>query len=104
MVKPVIVALLLQFGAMPPRNVLENPAVRTPVAKKVQKDYDKIWTLFVTGSNDAKVKKESDKLLKKNRDLFQLVIVQAYVDLYGKRVPDAEKKFELVLQSQPKNP
>ena len=97
MVKPVIVALLLQFVAMPPRNILENPAVRTPVPKKVQKDYDKIWTLFVRGSDDAKVIKESDKLLKKNRDLFQLVVIQAYLDMYAKRIPVAEKKFEFVL-------
>src|SRR5262245_9970994 len=103
MVKPVIVALLLQFVAMPPRNGLENPSIRTPVPKKVQKDYDKIWTLFVRGADDAKVIRDSEKLLKKNRDLFQLVIVQAYLEMYRKRIPDAEKKFEQVLQSQPKN-
>jgi tetratricopeptide (TPR) repeat protein len=103
MVNPVIVALLLQFVAVPPRTILENPAVGTPVPKKVQKDYDKLWILFIRGADDAKLIKDSDKVLKKNRDLFQLVIVQAYVDLYAKRIPDAEKKFELVLKSQPKN-
>src|SRR5262245_33676254 len=103
MVNPVIVGLLLQFVAVPPRTILENPAIRTPVPNKVQKDYDKLWILFVRGADDAKLIKDSDKLLKKNRDLFQLVIVQAYVDLYAKRIPEAEKKFELVLKSQPKN-
>jgi thioredoxin-like negative regulator of GroEL len=100
-----LIAFLLQSQfVLPSRTALENPAARTPVPKQVQKDYDKQWKRFLTGKEDPKISKDLDKLLKKNADVMQLLIVQSYLDLYAGRQPDAERKFQIVVSRQPSNP
>lgn len=101
MVTALIVTLLLQAFAMVPRAALENPVVANPVPKKLQKDYDKLWQRFLTGREDDKVMKDTDKLLKKNSEAVPLLIIEAYLDLYAKRTQTAEAKFEQVLKSTP---
>ena len=61
--KALVIALLLQQLALPPRSTLENPAGGSPVPKQLQKDYDKLWKSFVVGKEDAKLPREFDKLL-----------------------------------------
>jgi len=98
-----ILALLLQSFPMLPRVMVENPAGALSVPKKLQKDYEKIWARFVKGTEDARLLKDSDKLLKKQPDFTHLMIVEAYIDLYNHRFADAERKLERVLGHQPKN-
>src|SRR3954466_12501111 len=103
MITTFILALLLQTFAMPPRNIVENPAVLSPVPKKQQKDVIKLWQRFLKGKEDAKVLKDADKLLKKNRDLVSVVVMEAYIDLYAGRTPDAEAKLREALSISPTN-
>jgi len=103
MIATFILTLLLQTFAMPPRNIVENPAVISPVPKKQQKDVDKLWQRFVKGKEDAKVLKDADKLLKKNRDLLSLIVMEAYIDLYANRTTEAEARLREVLAVSPTN-
>jgi tetratricopeptide (TPR) repeat protein len=97
-----LIAFLLQSQlALPPRTGLENPARRNPVPKQLQKDYDKLWTRFLSGKEDPKVAKEFDKLLKKKADVIAPLIVQAYMDIYAGRALDAESKFQAILAKRP---
>jgi len=95
---PLLAALLLQASFTPiPRTAIQNPAAVSPIAPKIRKDYDKLWQLFRGGQDDAKVVKDADKILKKNPDAAALLIVEAYTDLYARRLSDAEAKLERVL-------
>jgi tetratricopeptide (TPR) repeat protein len=103
MTPTLILVLLLQSIPMLPRNLVESPAAASQVPKKLQKDYDKIWARFLKGTEDEKVVKDADKLLKKNRDFVALIIVEAYIDLYRRRPAEAEKKLDQALSYQPGN-
>ena len=97
--KTILIALLLQQQpfTMPPRNAVPNPATLNPIPQKLKKDYDKLWTRFLKGTEDVKVMKDAENLLKKNRTFSQLIAMEAYLDLYGKRYKDAETRFDKVL-------
>jgi tetratricopeptide (TPR) repeat protein len=100
-----LIAFLLQAQiALPGRTALENPAARNPVPKQLQKDYDKLWKRFLSGKEDAKVLKDSEKLLKKNAEAVAPLLLQSYMDIYGGRLPDAERKLHSVLSRQPSEP
>jgi tetratricopeptide (TPR) repeat protein len=103
MTTSLIVALLLQSFPLVPRLAVENPAAVSEVPKKQQKDYNQLWTRFVTGKDDTRVIKDADKLLKKTPNFVQAIIIKAYVDLYNRRLQEAEKKFEQALSYQPGN-
>jgi tetratricopeptide (TPR) repeat protein len=103
MVGTFIIAFLLQSFPMPPRSVIENPAALSPVPKKVQKDFDKLWQRFLKATEDPKVLKDGDKLLKKNNGLAAVLILEAYVDLYNGDVSKAESKLWEALAASPSN-
>jgi tetratricopeptide (TPR) repeat protein len=96
-----IATLLLQSLVLPPRMVVENPAVVSPVPQKLRKDYDKLWTRFVTGKEDEKVAKDLDKLLKKQKDLAPAITLGAYLDMYRGNESSAIPKFLQVLTINP---
>src|ERR1051325_3451820 len=97
----VLVALLLQSFFMPPRLAVENPAAVTTVPQKLKKDFDKLWIRFRTGKEDSKVLKDSEKILKNQKDFDTVLRPQAYIDLYAGRYPDAERKLATVLDRDP---
>lgn len=105
MLKPLIIALLFQAFAMPPRTAVPNPAQVTVVPQKQKKDYDKLWARFVKArdKDDPKIVNDAEKLLKKTPTLSALIVLEAYIDLYNNRVPAAEARFERVLGHDPKN-
>ena len=97
----VFIALLLQAMLMPPRIALENPAALTVMPKRLQKDYDKAWTLFQAGNKDAALSRDLDKLLKKEKDFEPALVIHGYLDLYTGRSHEAEDRFETVLRREP---
>lgn len=98
-----VIALLLQSLPLPPRTAMENPAAVLEVPQKLKKDYDKLWTRFLAGMEDAKVVKDLDKLLKKQKDFSAAVTIEAYIALYQHQDPSAIRKFEQVLSANPGN-
>src|SRR5438552_19056023 len=103
MLKTFIISILVQAIAIPPRTALENPAALTPVPKKIQKDYDKLWQRFATGKEDDKVLKDADKLQKKNPGLVPLMSLEAYIDLMAKRTSSSDSRFEQITALAPDN-
>jgi len=98
--------MLLQSFVVPQRAMLENPAVVTPIPKKLQKDYDNLWMRFMaskTAKDDIKVANDAAKLLQKNREFPPLLLLQAYVILYRGRESDAYRQFAAVTAADPKN-
>ncbi len=98
-----LVALLFQSLLLPPRVAVENPAVVSPIPPKIQKDYDKLWTRFVTGKEDARLLKDLDNLFKKQKDLDAIVTIEAYLDLYKGNDASAAQRFEQALAINPNN-
>jgi tetratricopeptide (TPR) repeat protein len=99
-----IVFLLQAQIPLPGRTALENPSVRNPVPRQLQKDYDKLWKRFLSGKEDARVLKDSEKLLKKNADAVAPLLLQSYVDIYAGRLADGERKLQSVLSRRPSEP
>jgi tetratricopeptide (TPR) repeat protein len=98
-----LIALLLQPFLLPPRTAMENPAAVSEVPKNLKKDYDKLWTRFLAGKEDAKVVKDLEKLLKKQKDFSAALTVEAYINLYQHHDQSAVQKFEQVLSANPDN-
>ena len=96
-----VATLLLQSLVLPPRTAVENPAIVSPVPQKIRKDYDKLWTRFVGGKEDAKVLKDLDKLLKKQKDTAAAITLGAYIDLYRGSDSTAIPKLLQVLSINP---
>ncbi len=80
---------------------MENPAVVSPIPPKLKKDYDKLWTRFTLGKDDAKLVKDLDNLLKKQKGFDPALTLQAYIELYRGNEPLAAQKFEQVLSINP---
>ena len=99
----VLIAILLQSLLLPARNAIENPAAVSEVPAKLKKDYDKLWVRFTEGKDDAKLVKDLDNLLKKQKDLAAALIIEAYIDLYQNNETSAGRKFEQVLAGNPGN-
>jgi len=99
----VLIAILLQSLLLPARNAIENPAAVSEVPAKLKKDYDKLWVRFTQGNDDAKLVKDLDNLLKKQKDLAAALIIEAYIDLYQNNETSAGRKFEQVLAGNPGN-
>jgi len=98
-------SLILQVQiAMPDRTALPNPVLTHPAPKQYEKDYDKLWKRFLSGTDDVKVEGEFDKLLKKDPAFVSALIVRSYLDFYGGRVTDAERRLEKVLSKWPGDP
>ena len=99
----VLIVILLQSLLLPARNAIENPAAVSEVPAKLKKDYDKLWVRFTEGKDDAKLVKDLDNLLKKQKDLAAALIIEAYIDLYQNNETSAGRKFEQVLAGNPGN-
>jgi tetratricopeptide (TPR) repeat protein len=97
-----LIALLLQIVVpVPPRIAMENPAAVSPVPPKAKKDYDKLWSQFLTAKEDAKLVKELDKFLRKQKNSDAAIMIQAYLELHKRNNPGAAQKFEQVLAIKP---
>jgi len=99
-----LVALLLQASLMlPPRTAMENPTAASAVPQKALKDYDKLWTRFVSAANDEKLAKDLDKFLQKQRTIDAVWVLQGYLALFKHDNGTARAKFTEALKVNPKN-
>jgi len=95
--------LLFQSLVLPPRYAMENPASVSAIPKNLKKDYDKLWTRFILGDQDAKILAEFDHILKKQKNFDAAILVQAYIHLFKSNEPEAAKKFQQALAINPNN-
>jgi len=96
--------LLFQSSlVLPPRTALENPAVVSQVPVKIQKDYDKLWARFLSGKEDAKLKKDLDNFLKKQKNFDPALTLEGYIDLYKVDDAAARQKFTQALGANSRN-
>src|SRR2546426_663515 len=98
-----LVLLLLQSLLLPPRYAMENPAAVSAVPEKLKNNYDKLWSRFTVGKDDAKVLTDFDRLLKRQKNFEAAVLVQAYIHLYTRNEPEAANKLEQALAINPNN-
>ena len=99
-----LIFVVLQSLLLPPRAAIENPAVASQIPLKIRKDYDKLWTRFVSGKEDAKLVKDLDKLIKKQKTFDPALIIEAYIDLYKRDDVAARQKLTQALTRSPNNP
>src|SRR6185369_5360646 len=74
-----------------------------PLPQKVKKDYDKLWTRFLVGKEDAKLARDLDSFLKKHKELPAAMTIQAYLDLYKGDDSAAASKFRQIVSLNPNN-
>src|SRR5215467_15334342 len=99
-----LIALLLQSSLLlPPRSAMENPAAVSPIPARMQRDYDKVWARFIAGNEDAKLVKDLDIILKKQKNFDPALTIAAYLDLYKGDDTNARQKFEQALALNAKN-
>ena len=97
----VLTILLLQSLLLPPRSAMQNPALVSPLPQKVKKDYDKLWTRFLTGKEDARLAKDLDTFLKKRKDIPAAITIEAYLGLYKGDDSAAASKFRQAVSLNP---
>jgi tetratricopeptide (TPR) repeat protein len=98
------IAILLQsLLLLPPRTAMENPATLSQVPPKIAKDYDKLWLRFVTGREDAKLKRDLDSFALKQKTFGPAVTLQAYLSLYSGDYATAVQRFNQALTLDAKN-
>ncbi len=98
------ILLLLQSSlVLPPRGSAVNPAAVSPVPAKLQKDYDKIWSRFVSGQSDAQLTKDIANFTKKQKNFDPVLTIEAYIELYKGDDAAAARKFQQVLALNSKN-
>ena len=51
------------------RTAMENPAAVSQIPQKIRKDYDKMWTRFLSGKEDAKLTQGSGQASPEAEDL-----------------------------------
>jgi tetratricopeptide (TPR) repeat protein len=89
-----MLVLILQSSLLlPPRTAVENPATVSPIPQKLRKDYDKLWTRFLSGKEDQKLVKDLDKLHQKQKTFEPAWIMDAYIALYQGNDTAAREKF-----------
>jgi len=89
-----MLVLMLQSSLLlPPRTAVENPATVSPIPQKLRKDYDKLWTRFLSGKEDQKLVKDLDKLHQKQKTFEPAWIMDAYIALYQGNDTAAREKF-----------
>src|SRR5262249_56002435 len=100
----VLLALVLQSSlVLPPRTGMENPAAVSPIPQKLQKNYDKLWKRFVGGTDDAKLRKDLDSLLQKEKTFDPAWGMEGYLALYKGDNGAARARFSDALQLNPNN-
>src|SRR5262245_52323340 len=90
-----------QSHGLTPRMSRKDRSQFTETSKPLQKDDAKVWSRFLTGKEDKNVIRDTDKLLKKERDFVPALIIQAYLDLYAGRKDAAQTRFDKVLSLEP---
>jgi len=99
-----LIALLLQsLLLLPPRLEMENPPAISQVPLKIKEDYDKLWARFLSAKEDAKLVKDLDNLLKKQKNFDPALILEAYIEIYRGNDSNARQKFEQALAANSKN-
>src|SRR5216117_3852423 len=89
-----MLVLMLQSSLLlPPRSAVENPASVSPIPQKLRKDYDQLWTRFVSGKEDPKLIKDLEKLHQKQKTFESAWIIDAYIALYQGNDTAARQKF-----------
>lgn len=99
----VLTLVLQSVLLLPPRTALENPTAASTVSQKLRKDYDKLWVRFTTATNDSKLAKDLDKLLRKEKNFDPGWIIQGYIALYKGDEPAARAGFAQALTINPNN-
>jgi len=91
-----LVALLFLQSALllPPRTEVENPAAVSQVPAKLQKDYNKVWSRFLTGQADSQLTKDLDLLIKKQNNFDPAMTIEGFLELYKGNDAGAAQKFE----------
>jgi len=100
-----LVALLLFQSALllPPRTEVENPAAVSQVPAKLQKDYNKAWSRFLTGQADSQLTKDLDLLIKKQKNFDPAITIGGFLELYKGNDAGAAQKFEQAFSANSKN-
>jgi tetratricopeptide (TPR) repeat protein len=99
-----VFAFLLQsLLLLPPRTAMENPATMTQVPSKIAKDYDKLWLRFVSGREDAKLRRDLDSFALKEKTFGPAVTLQGYLNLYNGDYAGAVQRFNQALTLDAKN-
>jgi len=99
-----VFAFLLQsLLLLPPRTAMENPATLSQVPSKIAKDYDKLWLRFVSGREDAKLKRDLDSFVLKQKTFGPAVTLQAYLSLYSGDYATTVQRFNQAVTLDPKN-
>ena len=99
-----LLALVLQSSlVLPPRTGMENPAAVSPIPRKLQKNYDKLWNRFIAGSDDTKLRKDLDSILKKDKTFVPAWVIEGYLALYKGDNSAARARFSDALKVNPDN-
>src|SRR5215831_15242941 len=100
----IAITLLLQsLLLLPPRTAMENPATMSQVPQKIAKDYDKLWLRFVSGREDAKLRRDLDNFALKQKTFGPAITLQAYLNLYNGDYAGAVQRFNQALALDAKN-
>src|SRR5262247_1491793 len=99
-----LLALVLQSSVvLPPRTGMENPAAVSPIPRKLQKNYDKLWNRFIAGSDDTKLRKDLESILKKEKTFDPAWVIEGYLALYKGDNTAARARFSDALKVNPNN-
>jgi tetratricopeptide (TPR) repeat protein len=99
-----VLLIVLQASLLlPPRTAMENPASASRVPQGLQKDYSKLWARFQAGKEDAKLLKDLDKLLQKQKTFEPAWIIEGYIALHQGDDVLARNKFIQAVSANPKN-
>jgi tetratricopeptide (TPR) repeat protein len=100
----VLLALVLQSSlVLPPRTGMENPAAVSLIPRKLQKNYDKLWKRFIGGTDDAKLRKDLDSLLQKEKTFDPALVIEGYLALYKGDNTAARARFSDALKVNSNN-
>ena len=99
-----LLALVLQSSlVLPPRTSMENPAAVSSIPRKLQKNYDKLWSRFIAGSDDTKLRKDLDSILRKDKTFVPAWVIEGYLALYKGDSSAARARFSDALKVNPDN-
>ncbi len=100
-----LVALLFLQSALllPPRTEVENPAAVSQVPAKLQKDYNKVWSRFLTGQADSQLTKDLALLIKKQKNFDPAMTIEGFLELYKGNDAGAAQKFQQAFDANSNN-
>ena len=100
-----LVALLFLQSALllPPRTEVENPAAVSQVPAKLQKDYNKVWSRFLTGQADSQLTKDLNLLIKKQKNFDPAMTIEGFLELYKGNDAGAAQKFQQAFDANSNN-